>query len=60
MRFAIKALQHGAELLAMRDGETPTIDKDGLFVHDPTKLKVSMSDIELIKLSMFCFFFTDI
>jgi len=43
VRFAIKALQHGAELLAMRDGETPTVDKDGLIVHDPTKLKVSIA-----------------
>ena len=42
VRYAVKALQHGAELMAMRDGESPKFDDDGKFVHDPTKLKVSV------------------
>ena len=41
VRFAIKALQHGSELMAMKDGDGPKQNEDGLFVHDPTKLKVS-------------------
>ena len=41
VRFAIKALQHGSELMAMKDGESPNYE-DGIFVHDPTKLKVSI------------------
>lgn len=41
VRFAIKALQHGSELMAMKDGDAPKPNEDGLFVHDPTKLKVS-------------------
>lgn len=49
VRFAIKALQHGSELLAMRDGETPTTDEGGLFVHDPTKLKVSIDEMKLLR-----------
>ena len=40
VRYAIKALQHGAELLSMKDGDTFKTDGDGNFVHDPTKLKV--------------------
>ena len=44
VRYAIKALQHGAELLSMKDGETFKTDGDGNFVHDPTKLKVRIVD----------------
>ena len=43
VRFAIKALQHGSELMAMKDGDAPKPNEDGLFVHDPTKLKVSIA-----------------
>lgn len=42
VRFAIKALQHGSELLAMKDGDGPKMNEDGKLVHDPTKLKVSI------------------
>lgn len=44
VRYAIKALQHGAELLSMKDGETFKTDGDGNFVHDPTKLKVRIAE----------------
>ena len=59
VRFAIKALQHGAELLAMRDGEIKT-DNDGAFIHDPTKLKVSIGDTKLVIMNDTTYSFTDI
>mmetsp|Transcript_24048 Transcript_24048/g.40943 ORF Transcript_24048/g.40943 Transcript_24048/m.40943 type:complete len:865 (-) Transcript_24048:292-2886(-) len=45
VRFAIKALQHGSELMAMKDGDAPKPNEDGLFVHDPTKLKGLVLDL---------------